>query len=324
MRPVLRHEGLTLNIRLLKKIKVMVPATSANLGPGFDVLGVSLKLYNEVAVELYSAAVENNIEISGEGAATLPRNENNVVWRSMKEVFASSGPSFRNKFTFKNFKIRLINRIPLASGMGSSAAARLCGILAANELTGAKLDCDGLLSIGVKLEGHPDNIVPALLGGLCVSAMDGKRARFVKLPVPAMKAVVCNPDFELATEKTRKVLPRKVSLETAIFNSSRLALLLSAFQLRQYGLISCAMQDALHQPFRKHLIPGMMSVIDSALSAGAYGAALSGAGPSIIALVPKTKAGAIGLAMKNKWKKYKVSSKFFALDFESRGALVKR
>lgn len=305
----------------MNKVKVRIPATSANLGPGFDILGIALTLYNEIEVERlkYPAGNGHVIAIDGEGSKSLPSGEKNIVWKAMKEVFAASG--FK-KYAFNDFSIRLNNRIPLASGLGSSAAARLGGILVANALTDKKLSDDDLLLLGVKLEGHPDNVVPAMRGGLCVSAFTGKEVTCVKLPFPGIKAVLCTPDFELSTDKTRKVLPKQVSFSSAVFNASRVALFLSAFQTKNYKLLSLAMQDKLHQPYREHLIPGMGKIIEGAMNSGAYGVALSGAGPSMLAFASKEKAQKVGQAMQSKWKQFSVPSTCRILDVDNKGAEV--
>ena len=304
-------------------IRIRIPATSANLGPGFDVLGMALDLFNEVEITpRHAGAGKPCIEIEGEGAKTLPRNEKNIVWQAMKKVFARTGARRKGSCKFGDFHIRLVNRIPLASGLGSSAAAYLGGIMAANEITGRPLSREDMLLMGVKLEGHPDNVVPALLGGLCISMVVGNEVKYVKLPVPAIKAVVCTPDFELVTEKTRKILPRQVPFAAATFNTSRVALFLSALMTKKFGLLSAGMEDRLHQPYREHLIPGMKKIIDAAMAAGAYGVALSGAGPSIIALSAPVKAKAVGGAMQNKWKQFNIASTCFVLDADTRGASV--
>jgi homoserine kinase len=307
-----------------KRIRVKVPATTANLGPGFDVLGAALSLYNEIEVTFDTAKQAAELRrpticIEGEGKESLPRDGRNIVWQSIAEVLRSAG---RAKFPLIT-SVRLFNNIPLASGLGSSAAARLGGILAADAIGGLRLSPEKILSFGVKLEGHPDNIVPALLGGLCVSCLQDDLIHYVKMPAPRLKAVVCNPDFELATAQSRKVLPERVSLRTATFNSSRLALLMAAFLCRRYDLLGVAMEDRFHQPARAHLVPRMAEVFAAARRAGAYGAALSGAGPSIIALCSAAMAPRVGHAMRKTWKQFNIASRCFALDFDGRGAVVK-
>jgi homoserine kinase len=305
--------------RIMKKFKIRVPATTSNLGPGFDVIGAALKIYNElkVSVDMKSDAGRKVpvIEITGEGADSLPRNSKNIVWKSLKKVLDMH--KRRVSIDAGTLRLKLINRIPLASGMGSSAAARLAGIMAGYKIAGIKPEIDEIISLGVKLEGHPDNIVPAILGGMCVCANHDDKMKYLKLPVPELKAVVIHPDFELSTSKSRRVLPGSLPLENAVFNTSRLALFMGALQLKRYDLLRYGMEDRIHQPHRSSLVPGMNKVFAAGLRAGAAGVSLSGAGPSIIALASPAKAGKVARAMIRKWKQFGISSKSFITDFES-------
>lgn len=294
-------------------IRIRIPATTANLGPGFDTLGAALQLYNEVHVTTGPA---RDIEITGEGAGQLPTGKSNIVWQAMAMILGKQWP-------FGSLRIRLINRIPLSSGLGSSAAARLGGLLAAYAVTGKKYAPADVLAIGVRLEGHPDNIVPALAGGVC-AAVDGSAISYVRLAPPALKAVVCHPAFELPTEKARGVLPRQVPIADAVYNISRTALFIAALAARRYDCLGAAMDDRLHQPYRKKLIPGMDAVCTAARAAGAYGAVISGAGPSLIALAEPACAPAVGAAMQRAWRKMSIASRVFILDFDTHGARVAR
>jgi homoserine kinase len=309
---------------MIKRIRVTVPATTANLGPGFDVLGAALTLYNKLEVVYDPRAAAGpacpEIVIEGEGRDALPCDRSNIVWRSMERVFAAA----KRRPAVK--QLRLVNNIPLAAGLGSSAAARLSGILAANALCGNRLSTDDMLEIGVRLEGHPDNIVPALVGGLCISfarSLRDHKIRYVKLSPPRLKAVICTPGFELATARARMVLPGTVPLGVAVYNSSRLALLMAALQGGRYELLSMAMEDRLHQPSRARLIPGMEAIFEAARTAGAFGAALSGAGPSLIALCAADRASAVGGQMQQAWQRLHIDSRYFVLGFDARGATVR-
>jgi homoserine kinase len=212
------------------------------------------------------------------------------------------------------------NHIPIASGLGSSAAARLGGILLAYKVIGRKINVDEVLKIGVKLEGHPDNIVPALLGGLCVSTMVNNEVKYVKLPAPKLKAVIVNPYFELETKKARKALPKKIKFSDAVFNVSRAVVMLAAIEQGKFEMLRFCMEDKLHQPYREKFIFGMRKVFEKAYRSGAYGAAISGAGPSLIALSSINKADKIGKIMKDNWKKLGINSRFYILDFDNSGA----
>jgi homoserine kinase len=223
--------------------------------------------------------------------------------------------------------LRLENRLPLARGLGSSSAAIVGGLAAANAACGGFLTRDELLRLAAEEEGHPDNVAPALLGGLCASAMrrDGGvhcvSWRDEKI-FRGVRAVVCVPAFELSTKRARAVLPDRVSRRDAIFNVSRTALLLSAFKERRFDLLAEAMEDRLHQPYRKRLIPGWDDVLASARKAGAWGAALSGAGPTILAFAPTAKAERVGRAMAAAFARHRTEARWHALSVDFRGARV--
>jgi len=295
-----------------RRVSVLVPATTSNLGPGFDVLGLALGLYNELDVDVLDSKGPDWIEIHGEGAETLPRDRRNLVLRLLRERLPK--PLRGNRL-----RLSMINRIPLARGLGSSAAARLSAVLAAQALAG-KLDRDAALAEATRLEGHPDNVAPALHGGLCMATGHGDELRVVKLGVPSsLRAVVCVPAFELSTAKARAVLPARVPREDAVTTSGRLVFLLHSIQHRDFGALGWAMDDVLHQPYRRRLVPRMQRVIDAAKRAGAFGASLSGAGPSIFAFAPKQRQAAVGRAMARAFGR---GSRSLAIEIDSEGAKV--
>lgn len=315
-----------------KWVKVRVPASSANLGPGYDVIGIALKLYNELELRVHpvesstfgGGATESpfprvKIEIEGEGADSLPRDEKNIVCQATKQIFRA----YRLPLTAYRFVLKLNNRIPLARGLGSSAAARLAGILSANALCGNFFSTEEVLNLAAKLEGHPDNVVPQLVGGLCVSVFNNGSVQYVRLGVPKnLCAVVCIPDFELSTKKARAVLPKKILHADAVYNLSRVALLLGAFVKKDYSFLKMAMEDRLHQNYRKKLVPGFEQVLESGYQSGALGIALSGAGPSLLAFASKVKAQEVGKAMEKGFKKFGVNAQSKVLEFEPFGAKV--
>lgn len=313
-----------------RKVLVKVPATTANLGPGYDVLGLALKFHNEVEllVEPHDTKLSYHltIEIEGEGKESLPKDTRNIVWQSVIKVFnhpAVIDKMVESPMASANFRLRLKNRIPLARGMGSSAAARLGGILAANALCGSVLSQTQILNLATELEGHPDNVTPALFGGLCISAIQDGEVQFIKLKPPKrLSGVVCVPEFELSTKKARSVLPKKISHADAVHNVSRVSLLLGALTNRSYPLLKMAMEDRLHQNFRKPLIPGFDQVVKNGYEAGAYGIALSGAGPSIFAFVSDSKAAEVGQAMEKGFLKFNHPAKSLALKFSAAGAQI--
>ncbi len=256
---------------------VSVPATTANMGPGFDCLGMALGLYNDIHMTLSPGRI--SIKVEGEGADDIKRDERNIVWRAAQRVFQEIGREN------PGLCITLVNKIPTARGLGSSAAAIVGGLVAANRLTGETLSREKILSLATELEGHPDNVAPALLGGMVISVVAEGVVHTLKICPPGeLSAVVAIPDFKLSTHAAREVLPKQVSLQDAIFNLSRSALLVGALCEKRLDLLSVASQDVLHQPFRAPLVPGLLKVIEEAHRAGALSVALSGAGPTVIAL----------------------------------------
>lgn len=271
-------------------VRVQVPATTANLGPGFDALGMALDLYNTVEM---AEAARLSIEVTGEGAGQLPDSEKNIVVLAAREVFRLAGRPVGG------LAIRLTNSIPLSRGLGSSAAARVGAIVAANRMCGDALDNATLLSLATRLEGHPDNVAPALLGGLVVSAVepDGE-VHSLKVAVADPPAfVVLVPDAEVSTEAARSVLPDAISRADACFNVSRASLLTASLISGKREHLTTALQDRIHQPYRSRIMPWFDSVVSAAVESGAYGAVLSGAGSSILAMCPEAKAEEIGAAM---------------------------
>ena len=259
------------------RVHVTVPATSANLGPGFDALGLALALHNEVtAVEAEGVRVR----IEGEGARRLPRGADNVVARGVRLAYEAAGRRFRG------CDLHCVNRVPTARGLGSSAAAWVGGLAAGNALLGAPLSRETLLGLAARAEGHPDNVAAALYGGLTVSCADADTVTAVALPVPATLGwVVLIPAVTSATAEARAVLPPSVPLADAVFNVQRVALLLASLQARRLDALGRALDDRLHQPYRLTLFPWMPDVVAAARAAGALGCVLSGAGPALLAVV---------------------------------------
>lgn len=267
-----------------------VPATSANLGSGFDVLGLALELYNEIEAAVVPEGLE--VIVEGEGADALPRDRSNLVVSAMDMVFERAGrrpPGLR---------VSCLNRIPLGRGLGSSAAAIVGGLLAANHLVGEPFGREELMVMAVEREGHPDNVVPAFLGGLVVSVPHEGRVERVRLsPSFDLNILLVVPDFKVPTASARQVLPSVVPLTDAVFNLGRVALLLAGISSGEYGHLATAMDDRLHQSYRAELVPGMVEAIAAARDAGAAGVALSGAGPSMLAFVPARMEAEVALAM---------------------------
>jgi len=260
-------------------IRVSIPATSANLGPGFDCIGMAFDMYNVIEVEETSQPGVK-IEVVGEGAETIPLDETNLVLVSMKAVFEQVG------YDFKGLKITLYNDIPLTRGLGSSAACIAGGMMAANELSGSKLTLKQIINKAAQMDGHPDNVLPAIIGGLTVGCLYEDEVYYSRLDPPTkMDFIMLIPDFELETVKARSVLPTHVSISDAIFNISRAALMIASMMTGNTENLLVATDDRLHQPYRKKLIPNFEEILVACKENGAKGVFLSGAGPTIIVML---------------------------------------
>ncbi|MFH2070178.1 MAG: homoserine kinase [Elusimicrobiota bacterium] len=301
------------------KVKIRVPATTANLGPGFDVFGAAIKLYNDITFETVDYPVFS-VDVSGEGAGVLPEDKSNIVFPAINGFIKEFAPaSFKRT---SGFKIRMKNNVPITRGLGSSASVRVAAVVAVNKILGDVVPQDDLLKFLTKLEGHPDNVVPALVGGFCVIAVSGGKINYIKHKVPAdIRAVVCIPEFEISTKKARSILPRSVPFFDAVSNCSRAGIFVSALLSRRYEFLSFAMQDKLHQPYRAKLVPGMENVFAAAMKSGALGAALSGSGPAILAVSGRDgrKNNRIGSAMQSAFRKRSINSRYIVVDFDNRG-----
>lgn len=261
------------------RVIVKVPASTANLGPGFDSLGMALSLYAWIEM---SASEQTEITLYGDGMTGIPTDKTNLIYKVAQQVFREVGVSI------PELKIGMYSEIPLTRGLGSSASAIVGALAAANSLTGSKLSQDRLLQIATALEGHPDNVGASLLGGIIVSAWDGERAEAIRLEPPAdLQVLVAIPEFQLSTDKARHALPESYSKQDAVYNVGRSSLLVAALASGELGMIRHAMKDRLHQPYRASMIPGMERVLAEATEHGALGAALSGAGPTMLALVDR-------------------------------------
>ena len=266
-------------------VAVLTPATSANLGPGFDTLGLALQLYNRFDVEIIDGDPSTpQIEVRGALGDKLSTGPDNLFFQAFALLFQ------RKQADRPAVKIRMSIAIPPGCGLGSSATAVVGGLVAANELLrikGLGVPKEELLGPAVESEAgnHPDNVAPALLGGLVATTTVDDEIRAVKTRFPdALKAIVFTPSFPMDTVSGRKLLPAEYPRDDVTFNTGRVALFLTALQTGRYELIGEAMQDRLHQPYRQALFPAMPDIIQAALDAGAYGASLSGGGSSLIAL----------------------------------------
>ncbi len=256
-------------------IRIDVPATSANLGAGFDSLGVALSMYNRVWMEEW-----DKIEIKAVDNTKIPTDETNLIYWAAQYIYKQCGKDL------PGLKILQENNIPMARGLGSSSACIVAGILGANRLLGSPFSKTELLNIAAKIEGHPDNTSPAISGGLVASAMEANRVYSVSVPVSdKIKFAVMIPPFELKTEKARGVLPQKYTREDAVYNLSRSGLMTASLFSGNLENLRVAVGDKIHQPYRSALVDNYDNVFRTSYELGSLGTYMSGAGPTIISFI---------------------------------------
>lgn len=260
-------------------VTVRVPASTANIGPGFDCLGIALNLYNTAEFELTDGGLDIDI---ADNAAYIPVSEDNYVYVGFKRVFDEAGESFNG------VHIRLKSAIPVTRGLGSSSASIVLGLMGANKILNDRFSRDELLCMAYKIEGHPDNVAPAIFGGFTVAVPDRERVVYTKTQIPEeITFAAMIPDFYLATKKSRGILPRYVSFRNASYNVAHASLLASAVSKGDFDLLGVAVRDRLHQKYRFSKIRSGEYIIRSARRFGAVCGYLSGAGPTVIAVLDK-------------------------------------
>lgn len=296
------------------KATARVPASTTNLGPGFDVLGLALQLYSTISLEEIDAGTE--IQVAGVDVDKLANNENNIAYRAANVVF--------DKVGYKPSGLRLVltNGIPAIRGLGGSGTAILGGLLTANVLCEEPFSRSELLDFATEFEGHPDNVAASLLGGLVISMMNDDHVHWIQLDCDSdLQVVVAIPNFSLSTKAARGVLPQTVDFADAIHNVSRSSMLVAAIATGKLEMLSLAMADRLHQPYRTPLIPGFDDVAESAMQAGALSVALSGAGPSIAAYCT-TSTNEVATQMVGAFERHQISCDIKVLSIDSTGATV--
>lgn len=300
-----------------KRYGVRVPATTANIGSGFDTLGLALGLYNEAyfTPEANLSLFESSFDVQGEGVREIKTGANNMILKAMQAVGEKVGKAIPGG------RFRLINNIPLDRGMGSSSAALVAGAFLANQFLGNVLNRHDILAIVTKIEGHPDNVAPAIFGGFCISLMKKDTVYLERIEAPSLwKAAVVIPDFKLKTEEARKILPDTYSRREVVQNIGAVSFLLTSIMLQRGELLRLGMADCIHVPYRLTLIPGAEEAIENAEKRGCYGATISGSGPTMIAFSSVEKAYEIGNSMMAGFKLHDIASRFMVLDFDQDGA----
>ena len=293
---------------------IIIPATTANLGPGFDCVGAALTLYNKFK---FTPLEEGRIfiNVTGAEAAKVKTDESNLLYQAFMEFYR------RLQHKPPSVKIDIHLGIPLDRGLGSSATAILGGLLGANMLAGKPLNRKQLMELAIAIEGHPDNVVPALLGGCQLTATSDNNQQVCNIPWnQEVIPVIAIPEFELSTSEARKVLPKQVEHQHAIFNTAHLGLLLRGLETGKEDWLKEALQDKLHQPYRRSLIKGYDSVYSAALSAGAYGMVISGAGPTLLALTDTLHSEAVEIAMEKAWQQQGIKAVTHSLQVDTKGS----
>ena len=306
------------------KVTVKVPATSANLGPGFDCLGLALPIYNEITVEetvMPGSGVEINIidETEKYDILSIPKDENNIVYKAIELLYNFIGQ------TASDMKITIKTNIPVTRGLGSSAAVIVGGLMAANELLGSPADDAVLLSIASEVEGHPDNVTPAMMGGFCVASLDEDGSvSYSKILWPEnWKLTVLIPDYELDTKIARSILPEFISIPDAAFNIRKASMLIDAVYRQDSELMKKCLKDKLHQPYRTELIKGFKELTELLENKDdILGCVISGAGPTILVISKNDGFEKVEGEVKQIFADYNVNCDIRTLDIENEGSKV--
>jgi homoserine kinase len=304
-----------------RRFSIRIPASTSNLGAGFDALSLALDRYLRVLLDVPSTAIPEGREFIADGvdAAKIPAGSDNLMLRVARRV------AERRNRELPPFTVRIRNEIPLARGMGSSAAAIIAGITCYELAAGDRIPDREIFGYAMEFEPHPDNLAAALLGGLVAAATaDDGEVLVAKVPAPeGVQAIVVIPDFELSTEKARAVLPQTYSRKDAVYNIQRSALMVASLATANRPLIREAMGDRIHQPYRARLIPGFEEVLK--LNApGLLGIALSGAGPTVFALAVPEHAEDAGRAIADIFRKHGVQAAPYLVNIDNEGRLIEQ
>lgn len=296
---------------------ISVPATTANLGPGFDCIGAALTLHNEFEFSLLDAGEPLQIEATGLEADRVTCDQTNLAYRSFVKLFEAIDRPV------PPVRIAIDLNVPLARGLGSSATAIVGGLLGANALAGSPLSQEAVMKLAIAIEGHPDNVVPALVGGCQLAAEANSDWAICAIDWHCeIVPIVAIPNFELSTAEARSVLPQTYSRADAIFNMAHFGLLLRGLETHRADWLKVALQDRIHQPYRKVLIRGYDAIEQAATAAGAYGLVISGAGPTLLALATIDRASDVATAMQDAWGSIGVESQVQILAIDPQGARI--
>jgi homoserine kinase len=297
-----------------QNFKIRVPATTANLGSGFDCMGIALNLYN-----YFEVSISDNNKIywfGSEKTEWLPRSEQNLIHQSIRKVF-----EYANKeLIYTDIKSEI--NIPVSRGLGSSSSAIIAGVFIGNQLLGNTLTNNELINIANEIEGHPDNITPCLFGGITSSIVDNKKVHINKINNnSSLKFIFLIPEFQLSTKEARKVLPSNVSFSDAVFNLSRVSFLVEGFSKNNPELIKLGLQDKLHEQYRSKLIKGFYELREKAIELGALNLVISGAGPTLL-IITENNEKEIAESLKFQWKEMGINSYYHLLNIDTEGAKI--
>lgn len=291
-------------------MKITVPATSANLGPGFDCLGLAIAKKNQVIIR---PSKFHSVSLKGEGANNPALKDNNM--------FISIFNDFYHNLSHKkrNFRFEFINEIPLSRGLGSSSAVIVSAIASAYAIEGIKVEKSKLLNLALAYENHPDNITPAVMGGFNVATVQENEVRFINKAIPnILKAVIVVPNRPISTQASRKTLPFKYSKEDLVFNLSHSSLLTAAFLMEDWKMLRTASQDKVHQKYRMKQMPELFDVQKTALRNGALMSTLSGSGSTLFSIAYEDESKKLEKALRAKFPHFKV----FVSDFDNEGVKI--
>lgn len=292
-------------------IKVRVPGTSANMGPGFDTLGIALNVYNEYEFE----EIEKGFKFQG-----IPEefcNKENIIYKAMVKCFEKA------EYLYRGISINVIKQdIPISRGLGSSSSCIVAGLIGANAIMGNKLSKDEIFKLAVEIEGHPDNVAPALYGGIVISIMDNENPIYNKIEVDdEIKFIALIPDFRLSTEAAREVLPEVISMKDGVYNVGRVAMMVSAFATKNYNLLRYACKDQFHQRYRSKLIKNFDYVYNKCYYMNCLCCYLSGAGPTMMSIVSKEDT-TFSLEIEKDLQKKGLNWKVIELKVDNQGAQI--
>lgn len=300
----------------MSTVTVSVPATTANLGPGFDCIGAALTLYNQFQFTLTEEETPDlTITVTGKEASKVSSDRTNLLYQAFVKGYQYLGK------TPPRVAINIELGVPLARGLGSSATAIVGGLVGANELAGKPLSLSEIMELAITMEGHPDNVVPALLGNCQLSVGETRNWQICQIPwhediIP----VVAIPNFELSTKEARSVLPKSLDRSDAIFNIAHMGLLIRGLETGNKDWLAMAMADKLHQPYRQGLIKGYEAVKLAAIKAGAYSMVISGAGPTLLALTTPQQTQGVIVGMQEAWSQAGIIAEVRSLLLDTQGA----